>query len=70
MLDFYSPDIEARLDALEREEAEILKMEAADNEMMDGVDSDEENSDGVGMEDLKASLAEVRSKKSILKQRH
>lgn len=69
MLDFYSPDIEARLDALEREEAEILKMEEADNEMMD-VDSDAENSDGVGMEDLKASLAEVRSKKSILKQRH
>ena len=69
MLDFYSPDIEARLDALEREEAEILKMEEADNEMMD-VDSDAENSDGVGMDDLKASLAEVRSKKSILKQRH
>ncbi len=69
MLDFYDPDIERKLEALEREEAEILKMEGAENEMMDGVDS-EENSDGVGMDDLKASLKEVRSKKSIYKQRH
>ena len=63
MLDFYEPDIERKLDALEREEAEILRLEAEENEMMDGVDSDDENSDGVGMEELKASLAEVRSKK-------
>ena len=35
---------------------------------MDGVESDEE--DGLGMEELKASLAEVRSKKAIFKQRH
>ena len=63
MLDFYEPDIERKLDALEREEAEILRLEAEENGMMDGVDSDEENSDGVGMEELKASLAEVRSKK-------
>ena len=63
MLDFYEPDIERKLDALEREEAEILRLEAEENEMMDGVDSDDDNSDGVGMEELKASLAEVRSKK-------
>ena len=35
---------------------------------MEGVESD--NSDGVTMDELKASLAEVRSKKVILKQRH
>ena len=35
---------------------------------MDGVESD--NSDGVTMDELKASLAEVRSRKAILKQRH
>ena len=69
MLDFYEPDIERKLEALEREEAEILKMECAENEMMDGVESGD-NSDGVGLDDLKASLKEVRSKKSIYKQRH
>ena len=70
VLDFYDPDIERKLEALEREEDEILKMEADQNQMMDGVDSDEENSDGIDMKDLKASLAEVRSKKAIFKQRH
>ena len=69
MLDFYEPDIEKKLDALEREEAEILKMEEAENAMMKGVDSEDENSDGVDMDDLKKSLAEVRSKKAIFKQR-
>lgn len=68
VLDFYDPDIERKLDALEKEEAEFLKMEAEENEMMDGVESD--NSDGVTMDELKASLAEVRSRKAILKQRH
>lgn len=70
VLDFYDPDIERKLEALEREEAEILKMEADQNEMMDGVNSDDENSDGINLNDLKASLAEVRSKKAIFKQRH
>jgi len=59
VLDFYDPDIERKLDALEKEEEEILKMEAEENDMMDGVESD--NSDGVTMDELKASLAEVRS---------
>lgn len=68
VLDFYDPDIERKLDALEKEEEEILKMEADENDMMDGVESD--NSDGVTMDELKASLAEVRSRKAILKQRH
>jgi hypothetical protein len=69
VLDFYEPDIERKLQALEREEEDILKMEAGDNDMMDGVQSDD-NSDGIGFDDLKASLKEVRSKKAIYKQRH
>jgi hypothetical protein len=68
VLDFYEPDIERRLDALEREEADILARELEGGDMMEGVESD--NSDGVTMDELKASLAEVRSKKVILKQRH
>ena len=67
VLDFYDPDIERKLDALEKEEAEFLKLEGEENEMMDGVESD--NSDGVTMEELKQSLAEVRSKKAIIKQK-
>ena len=47
-----------------------MEQEAENAKMMDGVDSDEENSDGVTMKDLKSSLAEVRSKKAIYKQRH
>jgi len=70
VLDFYDPDIERKLEALEREEDAILKAEGATAEMMDGVDSDGENSDGVDMKDLKASLAEVRAKKTIFKNRH
>jgi len=70
VLDFYEPDIERKLAALEREEDAILKQEADNAKMMDGVDSDEENSDGVDMKDLKGSLAEVRSKKAIFKNRH
>ena len=70
VLDFYDPDIERKLEALEREEAQILEQEAENAKMMNGVDSDEENSDGVTMKDLKSSLAEVRSKKAIYKQRH
>lgn len=69
MLDFYDPDIERKLEALEREEEEILRMEEANNAMMDGVESDE-NSDGVDMDQLKASLKEVRAKKTIFKNRH
>ena len=67
VLDFYEPDIEKKLDALEKEEAEFLKMEEAESAMMKGVDTDDENSDGIDMDDLKKSLAEVRSKKSIFK---
>ena len=68
VLDFYDPDIERKLEALEKEEEAILRMEMAENEAMGG-DSEDENSDGVTMEELKSSLAEVRSKKQIFKQR-
>jgi len=68
VLDFYDPDIERKLDALEREEAAILEAEMAEGDMMEGVES--ENSDGVDNDMLKASLAEVRSKKAIFKSRH
>jgi len=68
VLDFYDPDIERKLDALEKEEAEILKQEALGGDMMDGIESEDE--DGIGMDELKASLAEVRSKKAIFKNRH
>ena len=66
VLDFYDPDIERKLDALEKEEAKILATEHAD--LMDGVESEDE--DGVTMEELKSSLAEVRQKKAIFKNRH
>ena len=69
MLDFYEPDIERKLEALEREEAEIIKQEGMDGDLMDGVDENE-NSDGVTMDELKTSLKEVRSKKAIFKSRH
>ena len=35
---------------------------------MDGIESEDE--DGINMDELKASLAEVRSKKAIFKNRH
>lgn len=56
VLDFYDPDIERKLNALEAEEDELLKMEAAEDALMD----DSDNSDGVTFADLKQSLKEVR----------
>lgn len=42
MLDFYDPDIEAKLNALEKEEDAILKMEADQKAMKDdSSDSDD-----------------------------
>lgn len=35
VLDFYDPEIEKKLIALEKEEDELLKMEAAEDELMD-----------------------------------
>ena len=68
VLDFYDPDIERKLAALEKEEDEILAMEQEENELMQGEES--ENSDGVTFGDLKNSLKEVRHKKEIKKLQH
>lgn len=67
VLDFYDPDIEEKLKALEEEEDELLKMEALDDDLM-GEESS--NSDGVQMDDLKQSLKEVRDKKALFKLNH
>jgi len=61
VMDFYDPDITAKLDALEKEEAEILKMEAMQD---DAMDSEE---DGITMTELRTSLKEVRNKKALKK---
>lgn len=73
VLDFYDPDIEAKLAKLEKEEAEILKLENEENALMDGEDDAgelSENSEGITMDDLKRSLKEVRKKKEILRLQH
>lgn len=61
--DFYDPDIEEKLKALEEEEDKLLKMELDEKELMD----DEMDEDGVTEEDLKRALKEVRSKKILIK---
>lgn len=66
VMDFYDPDIEEKLNALEAEEEKLVAMEADENDLME----DEENSDGIREEDLKRALKEVRSKKAILKLNH
>jgi len=62
-MDYYDPDIEEKLKALEEEEDKLLRIESNENDLME----DEENSDGVTQDDLKKALKEVRSKKAILK---
>lgn len=66
VLDFYDPDIERKLKALEEEEDELLKMEAQEDALME----DSDNSEGVTFDDLKKSLKEVRNKKAIKKLQH
>lgn len=63
--DFYDPEIEAKLNALEEEEAKILEMEA-ENDEMDDSDSDE---DGITMDELTKQVSKVRGKINIIKQR-
>jgi nucleolar GTP-binding protein len=60
--DFYDPDIEEKLLALEEEEDKLLRMEFDMEELMDG-----ELGEGLTENDLKKSLKEVRGKKTILK---
>jgi len=68
VLDFYEPDIERKLDALEKEEEALLAIEAQDNELMKGEES--ENSDGVDMGALKKSLKDVRHKTNMSRLQH
>ena len=63
--DFYDPEIVEKLDALEREEDKILKLEAQQKEM----EESSEDEDGITMDDLKASVLKVRGKINIIKQR-
>jgi nucleolar GTP-binding protein len=64
--DFYDAEIVAKLDALEKEEDEVLKMEAEKAEEI-GQSSDE---DGINAKDLAAAVKKVRGKINIIKQRH
>lgn len=66
VMDFYDPDIEAKLKALEEEEDKLLEMEKDENELM----GDEDDSDGVTEDDLRRALKEVRGKKAIFKLNH
>jgi hypothetical protein len=64
VLDFYDPEITAKLNELEKEEEELLKMENLQDEVM------EEPENGITLAELKSSLKEVRSKKAIHKLNH
>lgn len=50
VLDFYDPEITKKLEALEKEEEELLKMEASEDALMKDDEADE---DGVTMKELK-----------------
>jgi len=70
VLDFYDPDIEKKLDALEKEEDDLLKMEADEDKIMDEKNADSDNSDGVDFGMLKNTLKKVRDKKALIKHAH
>ena len=65
--DFYDPDIERKLEELEKEEDIILAAELEENKLMD---VEEANEFGVTEDDLQNALKEVRGKKAILKMQH
>ena len=67
VMDFYDPDIERKLAALEKEEDELLRMERDEDAVMD---DDEVNEEGISFKELKTSLKEVRGKKAIFKLNH
>jgi len=63
--DFYDPDIEKKLAALELEEDKLLNLEKDELNLM-VVD----NNDDVTDNDLESAVKEVRGKKAILKMQH
>jgi hypothetical protein len=69
-MDFYDPDIEKKIIALEKEEEKLLKAEAGEDALWEKMNADSENSDDVDFDQLKGSLKQVRGKKAILKERH
>jgi nucleolar GTP-binding protein len=64
VMDFYDPDITAKLNELEREEEELLKMENLQDEVM------EEPENGITISELMTSLKQVRGKKALAKLDH
>jgi len=66
VLDYYDPDITKKLNELEREEEELLKMEGLQDEVMDT----NEDESGITMPELRMSLKEVRNKKCLAKMNH
>lgn len=64
VLDFYDPDITEKLNELEKEEEELLRMENLQDDVM------EEPEGTIPLSELKLSLKEVRSKKALAKLNH
>jgi len=65
VLDFYDPEITAKLNALEAEEEELLKMEGMHDDLMK-----DQLIEGFATSDLRVSLKEVRGKKAVYKMNH
>ena len=68
VMDYYDPDIEAKLQKLEEEEDQILKMEQ-DQAALDSGDSSMDEA-GITDDMLQLAIKKVRGKKAILKEQH
>lgn len=66
--DFYDPEIEQKLNALEEEEAKILAMEGDNAAMEDDEDSSDE--DGFTIDELQKTVEKVRGKINVIKTKH
>lgn len=66
--DFYDPEIEQKLNALEEEEAKILAMEGDNAAMEDDEDSSDE--DGFTLDELQKTVEKVRGKINVIKTKH
>jgi nucleolar GTP-binding protein len=66
VLDFVDPDIEAKLDALEREEEELMRIAEAAGEM----EEDEEGLEEGLEEEEKELLTEIKTRKARIVQKH
>lgn len=68
VMDFYDPDIEAKLNKLEAEEEKILKMEM-DQKNLDSGDEEMEEA-GITDDMLEDEIKHVRGKKAMIKEAH